>query len=315
VLWTAIGMAIGSLVLHSALGLRRPFDRTNLSFACIMALVAVFLYLQWQLYGAATVVDAIEIKRRQVTIVNVFFACILVFVPAYSGVRLPRLLAAAFWVGLAIAFVDNLIAPHGLWFSGEPHLAATTFRGEPYTSAIAPPMRAPQIAYTIFFTFFIIAMMACAIKQAMRGERQRGSMLALALAVVLGHGMLDVIRDNVGASWPYVAEYGVVTWGLIMSVQLAYDFRARTQALAGAIAHVEEQTKRLSAMLDALHALEQHMTKPLDTLETGVARLTVGAPADDAQLHRVERAVTRLREFARSMPEINKHGGRRLVGI
>jgi hypothetical protein len=47
------------------------------------------------------------------------------------------------------------------------------------------------------------------------------------------------------------------------------------------------------------------MHVPLYTLETGVVDLArTGAP-DDAQLRLLERAVTRLREFASSMPDLS----------
>jgi len=44
VLWSAIGMAVGAVVLHTTLGLKRPFDRTYLSFACIMGVTAILIH-------------------------------------------------------------------------------------------------------------------------------------------------------------------------------------------------------------------------------------------------------------------------------
>jgi hypothetical protein len=304
-------MALGSLVLHTALGLRRPFDRTYLAFACIMACVAVFLYLQAQLYAVTTADVAVEVKRHQVTVVNVFFACMLVFVPAYSRVQLPRAIAAALWIGIAIVFVANLLTPYGLWFGGEPQLVPSTFHAEAYTSSVAPPMGALQIAYAGFVTIFLLVALSCAVRAFRGGRRQRGLALAIALALVLVHGSVDIIRDNIGASWPYVAEYGVVSWGLIMSMQLAHEFRTQTQQLARAISLVEAQSIRLTAILEALQSLEQNMHTPLDKLEAGVARLGDGTP--DAQLVRIERAVTRLRVFARSMPNIHARRNERLA--
>jgi hypothetical protein len=173
-------------------------------------------------------------------------------------------------------------------------------------------MGALQFAYTCFFTTFLFVAIGLGVQLFRRGERQRGLTFSIAVVLVLVHGITDVIRDNVGGSWPYVAEYGVVTWGLIMSVQLARDFRARTQSLAQAIAHVETQSQRLSAMLDALQALERNMQVPLDTLERGVDRLA-RTTTEDAHLHRIERAVARLRELARSMPDIRRRpSGERL---
>jgi hypothetical protein len=303
VLWSAIGMAIGAVVLHTALGLQRPLDRTYLSFACSMLLVAVFLYLQWELYRATSSVAAVAIKKHQVTVVAVCLACLFVFVPAYSRVRLPRLVTAAFWCGLAITLVANAVLPYGLWFSGEPRLVPSTFLGESYTTVITPPMDAPQVAFAIFSTSYVIVSLVCAGTMYRRGERQRAVTFGIALTVVLGHALVDIIRDNVGGSWPYVAEYGIVSWALIVSVQLARDFRDSTRRLGNAIDHVDTQAHQLTAMLDALCALEHDMQRPLHTLGSGVVELARATTAVDPQLRRVERAVTRLEELARSMPE------------
>jgi hypothetical protein len=311
VLWSAIGMAIGAVVLHSTLGLKRPLDRTYLSFACIMVLVAVFLYLQWELYGATSSMVAVEIKKHQVAVVGLSFACMFVFVPAYSRVRLPRFVTGAFWCALAIVLVANALLPYGLWFSGEPTLVPSTFLGEPYTTVITPPMRAPQLAFAVFVTSYVVVALVCAGKMYRRGERQRGVTFAIALAIVFCDALVDIIRDNVGGSWPYVAEYGIVIWALIVSVQLARDFRRNTQTLGKAIGQVETQARQLTAMLQALRALEHDMQRPLDALESGVVELARGAMPADPQLRRVERAVDRLAQLARSMPESGAAATRR----
>jgi hypothetical protein len=303
VLWSAIGMAIGAVVLHTALGLRRPIARTYLSFACIMMLVAVFLYLQWDLYRATSSAVAVGIKKHQVTVVTLFFACMSVFVPAYSRVRLPWLVTAAFWCGLAIVLVANAWLPYGLWLSGEPTLVPATFLGEPYTTVITPRMGGPQLAFAIFVTCYLIVALVCAGTMYRRGDRQRAVTFAIALTLMFVYGLVDIIRDNVGGSWPYVVEYGIVSWALIMSVQLARDFRDNTRALGTAIDHVDTQAHQLTAMLEALRALEHDMERPLGALEGGVVRLAHGTTAVDPQLRRVERAVTRLEEVARSMAE------------
>jgi hypothetical protein len=305
VLWTAIGMSLGAVVLHVALGLRRPISRTYLSFACVMSAVVVFLYLQWTLYGATTVEVAVDAKRHQVTVMELSLAAMFVFVPAYTRIRVPRPMVVVYWSVLAVLFVANFLTPDGLWFSGAPQLVPSTFRGESYTNVIAPPMGAPQLAFASFAISCVFVGLGFAVAMFRRGDRQRAVTFAIALVVVLGHAIVDLIRDNVGGSWPYVVEFGVVTFGLIMSVQLAHDFRAQTRSLGQAIAQVEKQARLLGRMLDALHILEQNMDVPLYTLETGVVDLARTTTTEDAQLRRLERAVTRLRAFSRAMPDIS----------
>jgi hypothetical protein len=305
VLWTALGVSLGAVVLHTALGLRRPVDRTYLSFACAMAAVAVFLYLQWQLYTATTIEAVVSAKQRQVSVLIVSLACLFVFGPAYTRIRVPRPMIVTYWSLLAVAFVVNLLMPYGLWFSGEPRLVPSTLVGEAYTSVITPPMAAPQLAFASFVISCVLVALGFAAKMFRRGDRQRAVTFAIALVVVLVHGHADVIRDNVGGSWPYLAEYGVVTWGLIMSIQLAHDFRAQMRSLGEAIAKVEHQARQLDRMLDALHLLEQNMHVPLHTLESRVVDLARRATVEDVQLQRLERAVGQLRAFARAMPDIS----------
>lgn len=307
ILWSAIGMAIGAVVLHVALGLQRPLDRRYLSFACIMALVAVFLFLQWELYRSTSSAVAVHLKQHQVTVVNLFFACMFVFVPAYTSVRLPRKVTAFFWAGLFVMFVANIWLPYGLWFSGEPQLIGSRYRGESYTAIVAPPMGAPQLVYAAFFSSYLGVAMVCAVKMFRRGARQGAVTFAIALTIVVADALADVIRDNVGGSWPYVAEYGIVSWALIVSVQLARDFRENTQTLGDAIERLDTQARQLTSMLDALGALEHDMKRPLDTLEHGVVELAQSSTAVDPQLRRLERAITRIKELSRAMPEIHTH--------
>jgi hypothetical protein len=213
-------------------------------------------------------------------------------------------LEAAFWGGLAVGFVANVSLPYGLWFSAEPTLIPSTFLGEPYNIVVARPMAAPQFAFALFVMSYMIIALVCAAKMYRRGRRERGVTFGIALTLVIVFAAFDVIRDNVGGTWPYMVEYGIVSWSLIVSVQLARDFRDTTRTLGKAIAYVDVQARQLTEMLNSLHVLEHNMRIPLETLESGVVGLSYSAAAVDPQLRRVERATTRLKELARSMPEI-----------
>jgi len=303
-IWTAFGMTCGAALLHGTLGLRSPLDRTYLSFACLMASLAGFLILQSDLYHATTAEVAVEAVRRRVVAALLVNASFFVFLPTYTQVRLPRIMEA-YWILLAFLFVANLLAPYGLWFSALPDLRIEMFRGELYSSVIAPPMSFLQYLYAFFFLSQLVLGMGCAIVMYRRGERQRGVTFAAAVAVVGVHMVTDIVRDAVGGSWPYLTEYGFVSWGLIMSVQLALDYRAQAELLAHAIVNVEAQAQRLTSILGALRALEQNMDVPLRTLQAGVATLSSETSNEQSQDDRLRRAVTRLREFSRSMSTLS----------
>src|SRR5687768_11449485 len=133
VLWTAFGMAVGAAVLHTALGVRRPIRWTYLWFAGIMVLLAAFLHFELAIYGAGTVDAAVEAMRRQLVVVYAFLACLFVFFPAYTQVRLSRVVTVVYASALAVLFVVNLVAPYGIWFSASPELHRAEVFGEPYS--------------------------------------------------------------------------------------------------------------------------------------------------------------------------------------
>jgi hypothetical protein len=303
-LWTGFGLVLGAALLHGALGLRRPLDRTYLSFACIMASLAAFLVLQSDLYEATTGEAAVEAVRRRVVAALLANASFLVFLPTYTKVRIPPWLMWSYWLVLVFLFIANLFAPYGIWFAMQPEIELALFRNQIYTTVVAPPMAFLQYTYAIFFLSQICLGFGCAFAMLRHGDRVRGWAFAAAVFVVGMHVALDIIRDAVGGAWPYVAEYGFVTWGLIMSVQLALDFRKQADLLSHAIVRVEAQADRLASILGALRTLEQNIDVPIQTLQSGMASLHGGTPRERVQDDRLRRAVGRLRDFSRSMASL-----------
>lgn len=303
-LWTAFGMTLGATLLHGALGLRRPLDRTYLSFACIMAALSAFLVLESDLYRSTTPDAAVEAVRRRVVAALLANASFFVFLPTYTRVRIPQWLMSSYWIALVVLFLANLLAPYGLWFATLPEIEPALFRNQIYTTVVAPPMSLLQYAYAVFFLSQIVLGFGCAFAMLRRGDQARGWTFAAAVFVVGVHMTLDIVRDAVGGSWPYVAEYGFVSWGLIMSVQLALDFRRQADLLSSAILRVEAQADRLTSILGALRALEQNIDVPIQTLQTGMASLHAETPAQREQDDRLRRAVARLRDFSRSMAHL-----------
>lgn len=299
--WAAFGMAISSALLHGVLGLRRPIHPRYLSLAGIMVCLAVFLYLQVDFYRAATSEAAVEAVRRQVAVLQVLMGCFLVFIPAYTGVQIPRRLMGAYWVGLAILTVTNLWAAHGLYFSESPTLVRSTFLGEEYSAVTPPPLALPQYAYALYYFSLLVVAIVCAVKMFRRGRRQPGAVLAIAVTVIIGLAIVDLVRDAIGASWPYVTAYGIVIFGLVMSVQLAHDFRAQADALAKLIAHAEAQGRHQESILEALRALQHNLHAPANELESGMSTLTATTSTEETHVRRLRRAVLRLRALSSSM--------------
>jgi hypothetical protein len=303
-LWALFGVTIGAAVLHGALGLTRPIDRTYLSFAAIMVFLAGYVYFERALYRASTGVEAAEVLRYQVVAAHGFIAFILVFVPAYTRVRIRPWLMKGYWIGLALLFVANLVTPYGIWFASEPELVPRiTFRGVPYNTVLAPPLGPLQYIHTLYVISVYALTLWCALVLTRRGDRKRGVMLAIALSVVIVHHLVDVVRDAVGASWPYVAEFGLVTWGLVMSVQLAIDFRATEQRLEAALFRAEQHAAELAKLVDASLLVRDKLNTPLQTLELGLALRRPEAPDHERTLADLRRAVVELTALGRMVEQ------------
>ena len=305
-LWTVFGMTIGAAVLNAALGLTRPPDRTYLSFACIMAMLAAWVFFERELYAATTSDEAVAALRHQIVAAHGLIAFILVFVPAYTRVRLPRWLLVAYAVALAALFITNVVAPYGIWFSGPPQLLASTFRGEAHTAVVAPPLGLLQYVHTVYVVSVFALTFACALKL-LRRERQRGAMLAIALAVAIVQHGVDVVRDAVGGTWPYMAEFGLVTWGLIMSVQLAIDYRVSGQRLHAILTTAEQHAAELTKMVDASLRMRDKLNTPLQTLELGLATRTAARSEDEQTLVELRRAVAELTQLGRAVERTANH--------
>jgi hypothetical protein len=296
IVWTAFGMAFGAAVLYGTLALRKPRDRTYLSFACAMAAVTAFLYYECQLYNTSTLSEAIAVLRRREVMAHAVIAALLVFIPAYTRTRLRWPVAAAYWGALGILCIANVTSLYGIWFSAEPQLARPSFFGAHYTTLVAPPFSLLQHAYTLYLLSLFVLAVALAVPQIRRGERQRGVALLISAVLLVAPVGVDTVREVVGGTWPFVAELGFASWGLIMSVQLALDFRAQTFRIAHAISIANAQAARSTAILAAMDALDRNIHAPLRTLEAGLESLDASTRDDD--LDRMRRAIMRLRELA-----------------
>jgi hypothetical protein len=266
-----------------------------------MAMLAAFVFFEIELDTATTTREAIETVRLQVFAGHGLLAAVLVFVPSYTRVRVPRWLLVTYGVGLGTLFITNLVASNGIWFSAPPQLVQSTFAGKPYTAVVVPSLTAMQYTQTFYVLTVFVLMFTCAAKVVRRGERLRGAMLALALTLAVVPHVVDVIRDAVGGTWPDVAEFGLVTWGLIMSVQLAIDYRISEQRLTATLASVERHAAELSRMVEATLRVRDLLNTPLQTLELALATRTAKRPAEERTLADLRGAVTQLTMLGRAV--------------
>jgi hypothetical protein len=209
-------------------------------------------------------------------------------------------------VALAALFVTNLVAPYGIWFSGEPRLVASTFGGVPYTTVVAPSLSTLQYIHTLYALAVFVLTFTCALKQIRHGERRRGGMLAISLVVVILHHVVDVIRDAVGGTWPFINEFGFVTWGLIMSVQLAIDYGNARRRLHATLTTSEQRARELARTAEAALLVRDKLNTPLQTLELSLGVRTPRTSGDEQLLVELCRAVTQISELSRAVERMTE---------
>lgn len=306
-LWVAFGMSIGTAVLYVALGIPRPIDRTQLSFAAIMVMVAAYAFFEAELDRSTTAAAAVALVRKQVVAAHGLIAALLVFVPAYTHVRIPRWLAVTYGVGLFALFVANLVAPYGIWFSAEPRLVFLAFASLPYTVVVPPPPSVLQWVHASYVLSVFALTFTCALKQIRHGERRRGLILGISLLIVILQHVVDLIREAVGGAWPYSDEFGFVAWSLIMSVQLAIDYRLGSQRLRATLAAAEERTNELARAAEAALHVRDKLNTPLQTLELTLAVREPRALEDQDTLFELRSAVGEISELSLAVERTMQH--------
>lgn len=279
-LLVSFGISLGAAVLNAVLGLTRPLSRTYLSFAWVMAFVAAHLYLEWILYKhTITPAEAVEVVRLQLLAAHSLIAGVLIFIPAYTKVRLSPWVWRAMWSLLGIFFLVNVLAPYGIWFSGEPRVIATTILGESAHTPVSPPVGPLQYAHALYVVAVGVIAISCAVKMSGGGHHERAISISISLSLVILFHLVDIVGESIGGSWLHVGGFGLVAWGIVMTIQLAVSYREVEDDLVAALARLEAQNAQLSDAIEVSLCVRDRLNTPLQTLELGLAM----QPADVAE--------------------------------
>lgn len=160
----------------------------------------------------------------------------------------------------------------------------------------------------MFVVFVFVLTFLCAVPMIRRGERREGVILGAALVIVVLQHLVDVVRDTVGGSWPYVLEFGLATWGVIMSIELAIDFGIRRSRLSEALANIERGAGDLARSIEtSLHVRDQ-LNTPLQTLELGLQMWTARGAESEQTLADMARWVAELTKLGRAVEKAADQG-------
>ena len=296
-LYTGFGASLSGFLVHLVLAIGRKADRQRIVFALLLASLCAYFLFERQLYAASTVEEVVRVTRDELPFTVAYFILFGWFILDYTRLRLPRPIIWIYLAGLAAALVYNYVGPYGFYYSVPPRIVTVrSLGGEPIHIAQAPLALAPALYYLLAAAMHTTGI-AGGIRMARRGERLRGTIFAIAVALPLLALMLDVVHELIGAGWPYFAEFGLVGLSIILSVQLAIDFRLQEAHLAEALSREARALERVARV--AL-AVKDMANTPLQVLEIGLANLAAD-PSHQSSIERMRRAVSKLNELDRVM--------------
>jgi hypothetical protein len=272
VLIMAAGVSLASALIHFTLGLHRPGSRQHVTFALLMLATCPFQLIVARFTVTTSVAPAITLSRAAVANAIVMIALFGAFVAQYSGMKPRRTVAWAFLALSAVSLVYDLAAPRGLLY--EPSTPSLT------VSPIALAWQAFN-ALTVLWATVVGALLV------RRGQRRKGVLLLLGGGSVLATIVIDIVRNVLGRSWPYVGGFGLVVFSLLLAVDLAINFRDNEQ--------------RLTEWVGTAIVLRDQLNTPLQTLRFGLATMPAANAAEHARIQRLQRAVTRLRDLGRNL--------------
>jgi hypothetical protein len=113
--------------------------------------------------------------------------------------------------------------------------------------------------------------------------------------------LLDLAHDFMSGLWPYPSTYASLSLSVVMSVQLAVDFRLKDRELTTTLERSEEHAAKLAHMLQTSLELRDKLNTPLQTLEMGLALRARRSPGDAAIVTPLLQQVSRLIKLSRAI--------------
>jgi hypothetical protein len=274
ILTLAAGVGLGSAVIHFALGFRRPRSAYHLTFAVMMLVTCPFQLTVARLAASPTWPEVIALNRVGVALAIILVVLFVAFVCQYSRLRLRSAYFCVYVAMSAMWLVFDLAAPSGLLYMS---VAATR------TPGVSPF----GIAWQVFNALTVLWGTSVGWRVLRRAEFRRGGILVLGGSLFLVAVSLDVLRNLFGWRLPYLGGFGLVSFSLLLSIELVLDFR--------------QSERRLNERIAAVNALRDQLNTPLQTLRFGLETLPVPSPEDHRRVDRLRRAVTRLSHVSRDL--------------
>jgi hypothetical protein len=285
-IWFAVaaGVALSSFVAHGALGIRRPRSAVHLTFAALMLFIVPFQIVSARFYTTRSPIEAVATGRAGVALAIAIVVLYARFVQKYTESKLPPWVASAYLAAAAAWLLYDLLSPWGLLFAAQP-VEVVVPRGAPVVLFVRTPVIG--LAWQSFNALTIVWGVLEGLRIARAGRRRAGMALVVGSACVLITVFLDIVKGIFAEDWPYLGGFGLVVLALVLSAQLASDFRA--------------SERRLADLVTAALVLSDLLNTPLQTLELGLETLTAQSAFERARVLRLKRAVARLAAVGRNL--------------
>lgn len=263
----AAGLGLSSAVTHFVLGLRRPRSGEHILFALMMLVLLPFQLVVARLHAAVSAHSIVELQRVGVVLAVALTTLFAAFVVQYTRTVVPPAIKWAYLVISAAWVGYDLISPFGL-LASSPAVLGLMWQA----------FNALTVAWGTFLGWSLMR----------RGQRRRGLALVVGASLVLVSVVFDFVRDLLAkTTWPYLGGFGVVGLALVLTGQLAAEYRDNEQ--------------RLAQMLAAAIHLRDLLNTPLQTLRFGLEMMPEQTDAERARVNRLRRAVTTLTELGRDL--------------
>jgi hypothetical protein len=280
----AAGVALSSSVAHGALGIRRPRSAKHLTFAVLMLFIVPFQFVSAGFYATRSAVEAVVLARAGVALAIAILLLYARFVREYAQWKIPRWVAWTYVAASAGWLLYDLLSPSGLLFAAQP-VTVIAPRGEP--TVLFVRTAAPGLTWQTFNALTVVWGILSGLRMARAGRRRAGVALVFGSACVLITVCLDIVKGIFAEGWPYLGGFGLVVLALVLSAQLAAEFR--------------DSEQRLADMVAAALVLSDRLNTPLQTLELGLEALSTQSVDERLRVLRLKRAVAKLAEVGRHL--------------
>jgi hypothetical protein len=283
----AAGVGLSSAVSHFALAYRGPRAAEHVMFALMMLALCPFQVIVARFHVAASPREVVWLGRAGVIAAIVLITLLADFVRRYTGTRIRPAIAWAYLAMSAGWLVLDLVLPWGLLFSSSPQFSPAEPGKRP---TIVPMLTNPiGLAWQAFNLLTVAWAMVAGLRLMRRGGQRRGIALVLGGALVLTTVALDIVRDVLAKTWPYLGGLGFAGMALLLSARLASEYR--------------ENQQQLAQMVGAAIRLRDQLNTPLQTLRFGLETMPAPTTSERTRIGRLQRAVTRLTALGRELQQ------------